>query len=105
MIIKTNQDRELNTDIKIEDVKDYGDFINFLIVKSLLNIIKYTDYTFETILKEDYSFDEIYHSICRNFDLPKIEDYEDTEYLQSQLSRFKIKFIRQTEYNIYCILD
>lgn len=102
--IKTTQSNTVSFDMKIDDVKVYGDFINYLIVKAIKNIVKYTNYTFESILKEDYSFDHFYFKICKNFDLEKEEDYEDSIYLQDQLKRFGTKYIRQTEYNIYLIM-
>lgn len=102
--IVTTQDKPISLDQKIEDVKDYGDFINYLIVKAIKNIVKYTNYSFEDILKEDYSFDNFYFEICKNFNLEKEEDYVDSGYLQDQLKRFGTKYIRQTEYNIYFIM-
>lgn len=102
--IKSNQEKPVTIDMKIDDVKEYGDFINYLIIKAIKNIVKYTNYSFEDILKEDYSFDHFYFSICKNFDLEKEEDYKDSEYLQDQLKRFGTKYIRQTEYNIYFIM-
>lgn len=102
--IVTTQDKPISLDIKIEDVKDYGDFINYLIVKAIKNIVKYTDYTLEQILKEDYSFDQFYFEICKNYDLPTEEHYQDSKFLQEQLKRFGTKYIRQTEYDIYFIM-
>jgi hypothetical protein len=102
--IVTTQDESISLDMKIEDVKDYGDFINYLIVKAIKNIVKYADYSYEEILKDDYSFDQFYFSICKNFNMPSEEHYENSEFLQDQLKRFGTKYIRQTEYNIYFIM-
>ena len=104
MDIKTSQDKPVSLDIKIDDVKEYGDFINYLIVKAIKNIVKYTNNSYKDILKEDYSFDHFYFSICKNFDLPKEENYLDSQFLQDQLKRFGTRYIRQTEYNIYLLM-
>ena len=105
MIIKSNQDETIDTDMKIEDVTSYGDMINYLIIKSVKNIVRYTDYTYDDIFKEDYSFDSFFHSISKNYSLPRLEDYDDVEYIRTQLKLQKTKLIRQTEYNIYEMLD
>ena len=53
------QNKELDMKMKVEDVKEYGDFINYLIIKALANLVKYSNYGYDEILSREYSYDEL----------------------------------------------
>lgn len=104
MELKNSKNEVINFDMKIEDVENYGDFIDFLIIKATKNIAKYSNYSLEEIFKENYSFDSFHHTICKNYTLKKEEHYSDALYLQTQLQISKTKLIRQVEYDIYLVM-
>ena len=102
MKILSNQDKEININIKIDEVLEYGDFINYIIVRALKNIVKYTDYNYKDIF-EIISFDNIYFKLCNFFKI-KEEFSNDKTYLEFQLNTYKIKYVRKFEYEIFLLL-
>ena len=101
MKIVSNQDREINTNMKQAEVMNHNDYMNFLIIKAINNIVKFTDDSHKDIF-ELISYDDIFKSI----NLIKIDDKfkSDRTYLQFQLDTYKVKYIRNIEYIIFSML-
>ncbi len=82
----------MQENIKLDEINDWGDTINYLTIAALKNISEYTLDTLEEILKEDWNFDEIYDCVNHAW------KYDDN--FHNLIKKDVDTFIKRSEYII-----
>ena len=93
MIIKSmGQDLLLNTNMKKEEINDWGSAINYILIRALVNVTKHTISSLDEVLKEDYSYDSLYNRV--------IESWKYSDKFHKLVKDNPTSFIKRTEYII-----